>query len=166
MMGGICFELCDWQRSREGVAYAELDAVTGFWLQRFFARHALRTMTHDQLTVLAEQTVAATKRTLPARLRPLADAVPVVYHAWPSKKILGDEFEPDILGMFAGSPHGFDSGDNNALPAHIMLFVENLWDYAEGDVETFHDEVKLTYLHELGHYFGWDEDELEARGLA
>ena len=39
------------------------------------------------------------------------------------------------------------------------------WDFAEGDVEVFRDEVRLTYLHELGHYFGWDEDDLTARGL-
>jgi predicted Zn-dependent protease with MMP-like domain len=32
-------------------------------------------------------------------------------------------------------------------------------------VEVFRDEVRLTYLHELGHYLGWDEDELAARGL-
>jgi predicted Zn-dependent protease with MMP-like domain len=25
--------------------------------------------------------------------------------------------------------------------------------------------VRLTYLHELGHYFGWDEDQLTSRGL-
>lgn len=43
--------------------------------------------------------------------------------------------------------------------------MENLWDFAEGDVETFRDETRLTYLHELGHYLGWDEDELAARGL-
>lgn len=123
-------------------------------------------MTHDQLTQLAEQTVAATKRKLPPRLRPLANALPVVFHDWPSPEILGEEFEADILGMFAGNPHGLDTGDNNALPAHIMLFLENIWDYAEGDEQTYRDEVKLTYLHELGHYFGWDENEVESRGLA
>ena len=35
----------------------------------------------------------------------------------------------------------------------------------EGDVEIFRDECRLTYLHELGHYLGWDEDDLTARGL-
>lgn len=123
-------------------------------------------MTHEQLAALAEQIVAATRRRLPARLRALAENLPVVYHDWPSEEILGEEFEADILGMFAGSPHGLDTGDNNALPAHIMLFVENIWDFAGGDPGIYRDEVKLTYLHELGHYFGWDEDELEARGLA
>jgi predicted Zn-dependent protease with MMP-like domain len=25
--------------------------------------------------------------------------------------------------------------------------------------------VRLTYLHELGHFLGWDESDLEIRGL-
>ena len=27
-------------------------------------------------------------------------------------------------------------------------------------------EVQITYLHELGHYFGWDEEEIANVGLA
>jgi len=29
----------------------------------------------------------------------------------------------------------------------------------------FREEVERTYLHELGHYLGWDEDDVAARGL-
>jgi len=29
----------------------------------------------------------------------------------------------------------------------------------------YREEVRVTYLHELGHYLGWDEDDLTARGL-
>lgn len=123
-------------------------------------------MTLTQLIAIAEKVVAATQKRLPPEIREEATAVPVVYHDWPSDEILGEEFEPDILGMFVGSPHGLDTGDTNTLPAHILLFLENIWDFAEGDVDVFRDEVRLTYLHELGHYFGWDEDELDARGLA
>ena len=46
-----------------------------------------------------------------------------------------------------------------------MLYLNNLWDFAEGDEAVFKAEVRLTYLHELGHYLGWDEDEVAARGL-
>jgi predicted Zn-dependent protease with MMP-like domain len=121
-------------------------------------------MNFAELTSEAEKTVAATQRRLPAELREKARAVPVVFHDWPSEAILGEEFEPDILGMFVGEPHGA-AGDGNPLPAHILLFLENIHDYAEGDAAIYRDEVRLTYLHELGHYFGWDEDEIEARGL-
>ncbi len=98
-------------------------------------------------------------------LQSLAEALPVVYHDWPSDDILGDEFEPDILGMFAGTPYDAEGRDPNEFPPHILLFLENIWDFAEGDRDVFIREVKLTYLHELGHYLGWDEDEIAARGL-
>ncbi len=122
------------------------------------------TMTFSQLVAEAEKTVATTQKRLPAELRAKAREVPVVFHDWPSEAILGDEFEPDILGMFVGDPHGA-TGEGNPLPAQILLFLENIHDYAEGDGAVFRDEVRLTYLHELGHYFGWDEEEIEARGL-
>jgi predicted Zn-dependent protease with MMP-like domain len=113
----------------------------------------------------AEKVVSATQRRLPEAIRPLALQVPVIYYDWPSEEILGDEFDPDILGMFVGEPHNIDAGATNAVPCHILLFLENIHDLAEGDLASFREEVRLTYLHELGHYFGWDEDNLEARGL-
>lgn len=116
-----------------------------------------------RLTTLAADTVAAVQRQLPAEIRPLALAVPVHYEAEPAADVLAEGFEPDILGLFTGDPHGLDS--DNPSPPQILLYLESLWDYAEEDPEIFRDEVRLTYLHELGHYLGWDEDELAARGL-
>jgi len=118
-----------------------------------------------QLTKLAEQTVASTRKELPAALRDTSDAVPVTFQDWPTEEILGDEFEPDILGLFVGPSHGTPSDESQGLPPQILLFIGNLWAFAEGDREVFCDEVRITYLHELGHYFGWDEDELAERGL-
>jgi predicted Zn-dependent protease with MMP-like domain len=43
--------------------------------------------------------------------------------------------------------------------------VENIWEYVEMDEQDYLDEVGTTFLHELGHYLGWDEDEIEERGL-
>jgi predicted Zn-dependent protease with MMP-like domain len=43
--------------------------------------------------------------------------------------------------------------------------LENLRDFAEGDEVIFREEVRTTFLHELGHYLGLDEDELTERGL-
>jgi predicted Zn-dependent protease with MMP-like domain len=112
---------------------------------------------------LAADTVAATQRRLPPPLRPLAAAVPVHYEETPAGHLLEEGFEPDILGLFSGEPHGETS--DNPLPAQIHLYLANLWDFAEGDPGVFRDEVRLTYLHELGHYLGWDEDQIAERGL-
>jgi predicted Zn-dependent protease with MMP-like domain len=118
-----------------------------------------------RLTKLAESTVASTRKDLPAALRDSSAGVPVTFQDWPSEEILGDEFEPDILGLFVGPPHDAPGDESQGLPPQILLFIGNIWEFAEGDQEVFCDEVRLTYLHELGHYFGWDEDDLAERGL-
>jgi predicted Zn-dependent protease with MMP-like domain len=51
------------------------------------------------------------------------------------------------------------------MPPQIILFLENIWDVAETDEKLFRDEVRTTFLHELGHYLGLDEDDLTERGL-
>jgi len=122
-------------------------------------------MTRADRILLAEKTVAATVRRLPADLRPLAHAVPVLFETTPKDDVLAEGFEPDILGLFSGSAHGTEFDGSPPAPPRILLYLDNLWDYTEGEPEAFREEVRLTYLHELGHYFGWDEDELEARGL-
>ena len=118
-----------------------------------------------RLTAFAAETVAATQRSLPPELRPLALAVPVHYPALPDDDVIADGFTDDILGLFSGDPHGKEFAHDQPAPPQIFLYVENLWDYAEGDLKLFREEARLTYLHELGHYFGWDEEELAARGL-
>ncbi len=118
-----------------------------------------------RLTKLAESTVTSTRKSLPAALRDASADVPVTFQDWPSEEILSGEFEPDILGLFIGPPHGAASDETQGLPPQILLFIGNIWEFAEGDHEVFFDEVRLTYLHELGHYFGWDEDDLAERGL-
>ena len=122
-------------------------------------------MKFRQLTAIAGKVVDATQRRLPPAVREPALRVPVCYESRPSDDILTEGWEPDILGLFVGPPHSADPGDPQPLPPQILLFLENLWDYAEGDEEVYRDEVRLTYLHELGHYLGWDESDLEARGL-
>ena len=122
-------------------------------------------MTPRQLTRIAEQVVAATQRRLPEEVREPALQVPVCFEPHPNDDILAEGLEPDILGLFVGPPHSEDPGSAEPLPAQILLFIENLWDYAEGDEEIYRTEVRITYLHELGHYFGWDESDLEDRGL-
>jgi predicted Zn-dependent protease with MMP-like domain len=119
-----------------------------------------------RLTALAREVVAAAERRLPDEVRTAAAQVPVCYEGRPNAEILAEGWEPDILGLFVGHEHGGELRDEPApLPPQILLFLENLWDYAEGDVQIYRDEVRLTYLHELGHYLGWDEDEVARRGL-
>lgn len=123
-------------------------------------------MRFDRLSAVAHEVVAATQRRLPPEIRAPAAAVPVCCERAPNAAILAEGWEDDILGLFVGHEHGGElAGDGQNLPPQILLFLDNLWDYAEGDPAVFRDEVRLTYLHELGHYLGWDEDEVARRGL-
>jgi predicted Zn-dependent protease with MMP-like domain len=118
-----------------------------------------------RLAAIAAEAVARTQRKLPPDIREAAKGVAVHCEAEPRADVLADGFEPDILGLFAGDAHGTEMSHSNPSPPQILLYINNLWDYAEGDTGAFKEEVRITYLHELGHYLGWDENEVAARGL-
>mgnify|MGYP001600890566 FL=1 len=115
------------------------------------------------LLSLAQEEVQATLDTLPPELR--ERALPVVYERVPSAELVADAIEEDTLGLFVGEAFPDGEGGPSPLPPQIILFLENLWDFAEEDEETYLDEVHVTYVHELGHYLGLSEEELDARGL-
>jgi predicted Zn-dependent protease with MMP-like domain len=122
-------------------------------------------MNFSRLAQMASEVVESTLRTLPADVREAAQGVPVHFEAKPDDDVIAEGFEPDILGLFCGTPHGEDLALDHPLPPQIFLYINSLWDFSEGDAGAYRDEVRLTYLHELGHYLGWDEDEVAARGL-
>ncbi len=119
----------------------------------------------SHLLTLAQEEVHATLDELPTELRERALPLPVVYERVPSEDLIADNIEPDTLGLFVGEAFPDGEGGPSPLPAQIILFLENLWDFAEGDEETYLDEVHVTYIHELGHYLGLSEEELDERGL-
>lgn len=106
-----------------------------------------------------------TVRTLPAALRAHAENLPVTFEAAPSKAAEADGIQPDTLGLFVGPELGDPEGAVADVPSQVILYLENLWDFAEGDEDLFRGEVRTTYLHELGHYLGLTESDLEERGL-
>ena len=116
---------------------------------------------HLQELALVE--IEATLEALPKPLREQARKLPVTFEKAPNAGLQADGIEVDTLGLFIGSEFADDGG--TVLPSQIILFLENLWDFAEGDEEVFCDEVHTTFLHELGHFFGLGEDDLTKRGL-
>ncbi len=118
-----------------------------------------------QLLSLAQEEVRATIADLPPELRAQAERLPVIYEPVPTPEMLDEVVQPDTLGLFVGEAFPDGEGGPSPLPPQILLFLENLWDFAEGDRETYLDEVHLTYIHEFGHYLGLNEEELEERGL-
>ena len=123
-------------------------------------------MKWDALEPIAKREVEALKRRLPREIAAHAQGLPVVLMARPNRAMVREDgLDPDLLGLFVGPncAEGVEGGD--LLPPEIILFLENLWEFSEADELVFCEEVRVTYLHELGHYLGLEEGELEQRGL-
>jgi len=118
-----------------------------------------------RLHALALEEVETTLAALPGPLRERAEALPVTFERRPNAAHRRDGIEADTLGLFVGSEFAYEETASLPLPPQIILFLENIWDLAEADEESFREEVHTTYLHELGHYLGLDEDDLFERGL-
>jgi predicted Zn-dependent protease with MMP-like domain len=117
----------------------------------------------EKLCVLASAEVEKTLLALPKPLRERAEKLPVTLERQPNAGLQADGIEPDTLGLFSGPE--FADEENVPMPPQIILFLENIWELAETDEKLFCEEVRTTFLHELGHYLGLDEDQLTERGL-
>ena len=102
---------------------------------------------------------------LPPDLRTLAERAPV-FCEWELAEPWHEEGVADAsMGLFSG-PALNEPDDPNCLESpSITFFLAELCDYCCKDLPTFDDEVRITYIHEFGHYLGLDESELESRGL-
>ncbi len=102
---------------------------------------------------------------LPLVLRDKALSLPVTLEPKPSLDLIRDGLEPELLGLYIGETFAESLSGGDELPSQIFLFLENIWDYVGHDTADYREEVRITYLHELGHYLGLDEDDLAVRDL-
>jgi predicted Zn-dependent protease with MMP-like domain len=65
-----------------------------------------------------------------------------------------------LLGVFHGVPMTQKSVfDLSTGPDHIVLYQKNIEAVCSNDEEV-REQIRLTVIHELGHYFGMSEDQL------
>ena len=116
-----------------------------------------------KLSEIASNEVESTLKSIPKPLREKALGLVVTFEQKPSRELQKDGIEEDTLGLFCGPD--FAEEEHVPMPPQIILFLENIWGLAEGDEKVFRDEIRTTFLHELGHYLGLDEDDLIDREL-
>ncbi len=117
-------------------------------------------MTRQRFDRLVARAVAS----IPARFRDEMRNISIVVEDEPDDDLLADMgIEPPdtLFGLYQGTPlteRGWDFG--NALPDRIVLYQGPIEDASEGD-----DDVVVcigeTLIHEIGHYFGLSEEEIE-----
>ncbi len=119
----------------------------------------------EKLKTVAAAEVNDVLHQLAPELREKAEGVAVTFEPTPNQDQLDDGLEPDTLGLFVGPPWEEQETTTFPVPPQIILFLQNLWDFADHNEDMFREEVQTTFMHELGHYLGLDEDDLFDRGL-
>ena len=71
--------------------------------------------------------------------------------------------DPDLFGLYEGIPLPERGDDAGSLPDRIAIYRRPLQEEFP-DPADLQREIRITVLHELGHYFGLDEDRLEELG--
>lgn len=139
----------------------------------------MRRAERERFDALFEEVLAS----MPEAIHRLLDDAPVVLEDRPSRKVLRelgiDPQDDDLCGLHTGIPLTERSvNDHGVLPDVIHLFREGIVDQAGGweeeadeegrygGVERIREEIRITLLHELGHHFGLDENDLERLGYA
>jgi predicted Zn-dependent protease with MMP-like domain len=110
-----------------------------------------------------EELVERALRRLPRRFRDKLANIAVMIEEWPDDETLADlGIDPPgtLYGLYRGvDVTRRDSSYGNVLPDVITIYQGPIED--DGDSpEEMAEIVRETVMHELGHYFGLDDDEL------
>jgi predicted Zn-dependent protease with MMP-like domain len=108
-----------------------------------------------------EQLVEQALGELPERFAALLDNVAIVVEEEPTDEDLDvlEEGCDELLGIYRGVPMTERHWDSVHLPDQIAIFRGPILRIAQNRRDAI-DEVRDTVVHELGHYFGLDDDEM------
>lgn len=110
-----------------------------------------------------EQHVADALQTIPARFRDAMQNLAIVIEDEPDDELL-EELEADeddtLFGLYTGVPLTERQWAQETLPDRIILFQGPHEREAE-DEDDLIASIGETLIHEIGHYFGLSEEEIE-----
>lgn len=116
-----------------------------------------------------EELVAEALGLLPPEFEAHMENVSVVIRERPDADLLRsvgadpDDPEDTLFGLYEGIPLTERRHDDLLLPDQITIFRAPLLEYCRSEREVV-EEVRITVLHEIGHFFGMDEDRLDELG--
>lgn len=105
-------------------------------------------------------------RELPPEFRKKLKNVVVIVEDRPSEEFL-DEMEipsgDTLFGLYEGTPLTERGFDTPLHPDRIWIFQSPIEEECETE-EEITEEIKTTIVHEVGHFFGFDDEYLEELG--
>ncbi|MDQ6733078.1 MAG: metallopeptidase family protein [Nitrospirota bacterium] len=101
---------------------------------------------------------------VPSEYRRLLKNVAIVVEETPSQDVLDDlglESEDELLGLYSGTSLEQESffSAGGQLPARISIYRRPILRLCRSAEEVV-QEVRDTVVHEIGHHFGLDDDEM------
>jgi predicted Zn-dependent protease with MMP-like domain len=111
-----------------------------------------------------EKHVAEALATIPRRFRDAMQNIAIVVEDEPSPEVLDEmEIEPPdtLLGLYQGTPlteRRWDYG--NTLPDRVLIY-QGPHERESEDDDDLVVAIAETLIHEIGHYFGLSEEEIE-----
>jgi predicted Zn-dependent protease with MMP-like domain/Flp pilus assembly protein TadD len=113
-----------------------------------------------------ERAAAEALRNLPRSIREYVENVPLLIEPFPPAELVANEnVSPQILGIFVGVPRTEASASAPAVDVdRVVLFKRNLERMCR-DTEDLIEQIQITVKHEIGHYLGLSEEDLERLGL-
>jgi predicted Zn-dependent protease with MMP-like domain len=114
------------------------------------------------------QEVAHVLDKLPRQFRKRLKNVEVVIEEWPTKDLLLnvglDPRHDSLYGLYQGVPLPDRSSTYPPiLPDKISIFSGPLLEDFS-DPEELREQIRTTVLHEIAHYFGFDDDAIDKLG--
>ncbi|MEN6475407.1 MAG: metallopeptidase family protein [Syntrophaceae bacterium] len=125
-------------------------------------------ISRHRFEALVKDITAEVMAALSPEMRRKAEHILVVTADRPSREQCDwyNEGQADLLGLFEGvSLPERHTGDREYLPDQITLFRTPLSDMCADEADLL-EEIRITVIHELGHFFGFGEDALEKLGFA
>ncbi len=99
---------------------------------------------------------------VPLELSQYLENIVIVVDDWPEKHMLGEGEDDTLYGLYEGVPITERGSDYYGLPDRITIFRGPLErDFSAGELE---EEIRVTVLHEIAHYFGFDEARISELG--
>ena len=101
---------------------------------------------------------------LPEEMLAAMGNVPILVEDRPERALVEEGFDPRALGLFDGSPWS-EQGLTGPSLSCIILYRANIAAVCSSRSEVT-EQIRITLLHETAHFFGLDEDQVAAIGLA